>query len=142
MAIVNRVEYIDNLSKIAYWCKSTLDKDSKYFVDHHKSFAAECYENYLKEKIKNPVAASIAMRDVVQRKPIENLGFFSQNVAELERMPHIDKLVKEIAVNEAKNKKTAFLRHELIARNRINAYSVTPRLTGLEKLMFKIKLMF
>lgn len=142
MAIINRVDYLDNLSELSYMCKATLDKDSRYFIGHNRRFAVQCYENFLHEKIKNPVAASIAMRDVVQKRPIENVKDFAQNLVELERMPHIDKLVKQIADIEAQNSKTAYVRHEIISRNRINAYSVTPKLRGLKKLAFRLKLMF
>ena len=145
---MDRVSYIENLNNKAYYAKSVMDRDSSLFNEKSEfsrnwvKAASEGYQEYLKEKVKNPVAATIAMRDTVRKTPILNGKSFVLNQAKLERQPEVDQYIKQIANVEEKQAKTSFVRQEIIAKDRINLNSVTPKLKGAKKLAFKLGLMF
>lgn len=140
--IVDKPKYIDNLLNITYYARAMLDKDPKTMTVPQRYAAQAKYEAYLQEKIKNPIAASIAMRDEVRRHPIEDMKNFTQNRIKLEKNPAIDTLVKEIEKIESNHGRTSYLRQEMIARNRINLHFIMPKMTKMQKLAFKLRLMF
>ncbi len=136
----DKVSYIEGLYNKSYGVKTLLDRDTDWFEAFNKKGATKQYEMYLQEKVKNPVAAAIAMRDTVQKHPINNWEDFTKNRVALERQPQIDKLVKQIEQIEAQYPKTGYIRQELIAQGRVNLNYITPRLTGLKKLALKLKM--
>ena len=145
---MDRVSYIENLNNKAYYAKSVMDRDSSLFNEKSElsrnwvKAASEGYQDYLKEKVKNPVAATIAMRDTVRKSPILNPESFVENQAKLERRPEVDQYICQLAANDLMQAKTAYVRQEIIAKDRINLNSVTPKLKGAKKLAFKLGLMF
>lgn len=142
MLYTNRVGYIENLYANAYCCKTTLDKSAKCFKNSTEALAKEKYCEFLEDKIKNPLAATLAMRDIKEIRPIENIEDFSKNLAKLEKTPEVDCYTKKIKDIESGYNKTGYVRQEIIAQNRISLNYVTPKLNKMEKLAFKLKLMF
>lgn len=106
-----------------------------------KPKAILCYEEFLKEKIKNPVGMDIAMRDVLRREPVEDMIEFSSNVAYIEQNKGIKTLLKELYSQEAKRGKTQDLKEALIENNRINHDRITPALKGFNKFILMLKLL-
>ena len=142
MSRVNKLEYISDLYKKAYWCKATLDKPSQCFKEHSKDIAAEQYKIFMEETVKNLVAATIAMRDVLREHPLQYPGDSFQNIAVLEKQPEIDVLIKQVEQIRLSNSKTASIRHDILATDRINMHIVTPKLRGFEKFCKKLKFIF
>lgn len=142
MLRTNKIEYITNLYDTAYYCKTSLDKSSSNFNGINKDIASDKYGQFLNEKLKNPTATAIAMHDIAKSHPIENPIDFGKNIVELEKTPKIDILVKKLSEIDKSQKKTSYLRREIIANDRISLNTVLPKLTGLQKLRFRFKLMF
>lgn len=141
MNSISKMKYIEGLYEKTYLCKRAIDKDPVCF-NQCKSVAERNYKKYLEEKLKNPVAAKIAMRDVVREHPLKYPEGIGKNLFELEKSPSIDVLVKKIEQMELANHETSFLRAEIISRNRIIQSSVTPKLRGFDKFLFKLKMWF
>ncbi len=137
----NKLNYIENLYNKAYYCRASLDKETSFFHGVQEETAAENYKSFLQEKLKNPVAATIAMRDEVRVRPISNIDDFTANRVKLEQKPEIKKLIAQLAAQEINYPGTSYIRQELIAKERVNLHTVTPKLTGIKKLAFKLKLL-
>lgn len=139
---VNKVDYNSRLSSLAYYCKSSLDKNPSCFIGVQEKNATAYYKDFLIEKLKNPISATLAMRDVVAEHPIECIEDFSQNQRKLDAKPEIRDLINKINAKEDLYPKTCYARQEIIAQDRISLNYVKQKLTGLKKLAFKLKLMF
>ena len=138
--MINKVQYIQDLSEKAYLCKRTLDKNPNEFFGVTENNAAKYYQDFLKEKVKNPTMATLVFKREVELHPIENYEEFALNHAKLEKKPEIQALLKQIVAKEAMYPKTSHIRQELITQDRISMYYVKPRLTGLKKLALKLKM--
>ena len=139
---ISKVDYVDNLYNKAYWCKTALDKSHKSFDTTCYRTAANTYRAYLKEKIKNPVAAKIAMINTVKEHPIKNKDDFTKNLMEIEKNPKVETYLKKIQEIEASQARTNYIRTELLANDRINLNYVKPKLTGWQKLKLRLKILF
>ena len=139
---ISKVDYVDKLYNKAYWCKTALDKSHESFDTNSYRTASNTYRAYLKEKIKNPVAATIAMINTVKEHPIKNKEDFTKNLIQIEKHPKIEAYLKKLQEIEASQAKTSYIRAELLANDRININYVKPKLSGWEKFKLKLKMLF
>ena len=126
------------LDKIANNFKNHIDTNGEKL---NKAEALYSYSELLKEKTKNPVGMTIAIRDMLENNPIENVYEFGENLNYLERNPQIDLLVKKLEKSEESFAKIQNTKEDLIFFKRINHGFVTPKLTGIRKLILRFKLM-
>ena len=137
----NKIVSSEKLYEKAYFCKSSMDRSFRHFSpSFFTNSALAYYKDFLQAKKHNSVTASIAMRDVFSEHPIVNPETYEYNRTFLEKDPEIDCLIKECNVLESKNySKTKKIRNKIIKNNRINLYSVTPKMTIWEKFCFSFK---
>lgn len=100
-------------------------------------------EDFLKDRIKNPTIADAAMHRYVKRYPFESPKYqIINNIADLEKTPVVDTLIKQDRENYKKlYPKTGRIREALIQNDRIDLYKVTPKLKGAKKLLLRLKTM-
>lgn len=98
------------------------------------------YKNYLQEMIDNPVAAKAALIENLNKNPLKHVYYFYTFKEQLEKIPSIRNLIKKIENIEAKQSRTTLIRETLIANNRVKLDYVTPKLSGLKKILLKSKL--
>lgn len=126
----------DVLKTLTRFYKEELDKtEDKY----NHAIAAKSYENYLKEKVKNPVLAEAAFMEYINESPIKHVFFFYEFKKELEQLPNINKLVNKIQDLKFKYPKTGYLREVIFANNRIKTDYVTEKLPNYKKMFLKLK---
>ena len=107
----------------------------------NKPEALTAYSEFLKEKIKNPVGMGIAIKNVLEKNPIDDVIEFSSNIAYVEQDKGIKDLLRDVRQAELKNyARTQDIREGLIENNRINHERVMPALKGFEKFLLKLKL--
>ena len=131
----------DEVYNKAYWAKAYLDTRPCLY---ERKEASKHWKAFLKEKRECPTRANAAMQKVINRQSIYYPNFFELHKKDvLKNNPKIDMLVREIDSIEAKNyPKTRELREKLTKNNRITTSCVTKKLSGLQKLLLKLKLMF
>lgn len=142
MEILEGFGRFDRFYDNAYYCKNQIDKSGNHF---DLEYAKDDYINFLNNRLENPTIADTAMRKVVKQQPYKNPEHtIINNLGDLESVPEIDKLVRKDAKNYHKTlyPKTGTLRQTLIENDRIALDTVTPKLTGLKKLLLRLKVLF
>lgn len=135
---LKNIDYIENLYEKAYLCKASLDKGYKYRDGVHFNSEQKYYKNFLQEKKRNFLGATLAMKQVLEEHPIRQAENYEYNKAFFERNPEIDSLIKECEEQENTSyRHTKLLRKKLIDKNRINLNSVTPKMSTWEKVCFR-----
>lgn len=126
----------DILKTFTKFYKDELDTTEDKF---NQTNAEKSYENFLKEKIKNPVAADAAFIEYLNQNPIKHVYFFYSFKEKLEQLPNISKLVNKIKNLESKYPKTGYMREVIMVNNRIKPDYVTEKLSAYKKLILKAK---
>ena len=127
----------DLLKTVAKFYKEEFDKTDS---DFNPVLAEKSYENFLKEKIKNPVMADAVFINHLKDNPIKHVYHFYTFKEEIEKLPKIKNLVEKIKNIELKYPKTAYLREMLMVNQRIHPDYVTNKLSAYKKLILKSKL--
>lgn len=127
----------DVLRAITKFHKDELDKTEK---NYNPKLAEKSYENFLIEKINNPVAADSVMIDYLNKNPIKHVYNFYTFKAQLEQLPNIRKLIDKIQEIEKTHSRTASIREAIMANNRIKPDYVTEKLSGYKKFLLKSKI--
>lgn len=134
--------------------KLTINKlrmDTKMFKDsvdtmsetYSKLTAKDDYTRFLRNKISNTTRANIALHELDKSHLIMFPICHDRHLNELEKMPEVDKLLKESdAKIQALYPKTAGIRKRLIDADRIVFDRVKPSLKGLKKELLKLRVMF
>ena len=137
------------MSKISQINQTNLETKALNFIkafnnQNHfsKSDAIYCYGEFLREKVKNPVGMGIAMRDMLEKEPINDMFRFSNNIAYIEQEKGIKKLLNQYEESDAKHPNLLDVRTKLIEEKRVNHGQVTPKLKGFDKFILKLKLFF
>lgn len=125
----------DNLRNATKW--AALSCDSPWIPDN---IDINDYNRFLQEKVKNPVAAEIAMHEFSRKNNIDSTALTGNRVR-LERAPENDFLAKQLKTDYKKNyPKTGKMRWALISNNRFSLNEVKPKLTNcLKKLFIKLQ---
>ena len=134
--------------------KLTINKlrmDTKMFKDsvdtmsetYSKLAAKDDYIRFLHKKISNPTCANIALHELDKSHSIMFPICHDRHLNELEKMPEVDKLLKESdAKIQALYPKTAGIGKRLIDADRIVFDRVKPSLKGIKKELLKLRVMF
>lgn len=137
------------MSKISQINQTHLETKALNFIrafnNHNhfsKSDAIYCYGEILRERIKNPVGAEIALRDMLEKEPIDDMFRFSNNITYIEQEEGIQKLLNQYEESDAKYPNLLDVRTKLIEEKRVNHGQVTPILKGFDKFILKLKLFF
>ena len=144
MSSINKVNTITDLYNSAYLCKTSLDKDFIYSKNSPKACvdgAVYVCKKYMKQYVKNPVAAQIAMHQVVQEHPVKNQDNYMKNFEYIGENPAIEDLKKVIVQNSQNQKRTSIVRDALINNDKININYVTSKMSKIEKVVFKLKML-
>ena len=139
---VNKINRIENIQYKSYALKRSLEIYPENFVGHNYDLAINRYSEFLKEKIKNPILTKLSMNKVLKEHPPENRDYFERNLAVAKKDENIKKLLAIITKQEESQKYSLDLREKLIEENRIDLVKTTPKLSGLKKLMLRLKIMF
>ena len=134
---ISNVNRFEELKAVVRSYKQKLDSSDKKYCPEEAEYA---YKNFLKEKVKNPVASEVAFYELLNKKPIKHVFSFYKRLEELEKNPSIKKLLDKVAKKQEGQDKTQFIRQMLIVENRIKLDKVTPKLTGIKKSLLKAKL--
>lgn len=139
---IQRINYIKQLEYKSYAYKRSLETFPEHLTDRAYKLAVNRYENLLNEKISSPVLTELVLKDVLTKHPVEDKAVFKTNKQTLEKDSRIQFLLAKVTKQETLHNKTQKTRDVLLANNRINAYGINPKLTGLKKIMLRLKLMF
>lgn len=139
--MINKTQYINELQNTSKRLLKAIDQKHENFINNFESIATQEYKQYITNRLKNPVMTAIVMNDVLKNNPPQNNDTI-MNLIRLEKHPEIDTLIKSQKQNRDNYKKTAKLRSKIIEYERINTKNITPKLKKLEKIIFKIKLLF
>lgn len=131
----------DNIYGHAASYKKQLDSNPAWYDEELAQIRTE---DFLKDRIKNPTIADAALHRYVKKHPYTSSSYqVINNMADLEKTPGVDTLIKQNCENYKKlYPKTGRIRETLIDNSRIDLYKVNPKLTGIKKLLLKLKTMF
>lgn len=130
----------DDVYRKAYWAKHSLDRSKRHF--DIEDAAMDCTEFFLERK-KNRTLGDIAYAAIVKKFPIKPNSAYSQNLAELKKIPSVNCFLQEIIDFNKKNyPKTGILRKKLILNDRFRLNEVLPKLTNFQKFKMKLKTIF
>ena len=91
--------------------------------------------------MKNPIVTSLITKSVLEEHPIENIKNYAENLKTVEQHPKTQELLAKLAAININNSETQYIREDLISMGRLDLYSVTPKLSGLKKLMLKLRIL-
>ena len=138
---IQRIDYIKDLQYKLYACKSSLETYPKNLVGIEYDLAVSRYEDVLKEKIKNPICTELAMKNLLDEHPFQYKIAYKKNMARIEENESIKKLLAKIAAQEKQQENSLPLRRLLMAENRIDLFTVKPKLKGFKKFLLRLKSM-
>lgn len=136
---IDRTQYISNIRENATNLLAAIDQRHPDFIKN-KNKAAKEYKQYLTTLLENPMMTAIVMNDVIKQNPIK-YNVSALHLIELEKQPEMDTLVKGREKLYLIYEKTGRVRNAILDHGRINPETVTPKLTGLKKILFKLKAM-
>ena len=137
MEIIEGYRRFEDIRSKAYYAHSQINRKFAFF---DKEWAKEEYLTYIKEWISNSTRAKIAMHEVVNNNPKSSDYFLNKRLLLKDPiLKNADSYVK--SYEKDMYPKTLKLRNNLIKNDRINLDSVTPKLSGLKKLLLKLKTM-
>lgn len=125
----------DDLRQATQW--AAFSCDSAWNVDKNDIYN---YNGFLQEKVKNPVAAEIAMHEFSRKHNIDPTTLTGNRII-LERVPENDFLANKLKTDYKKNyPKTGKIRRALIYNDRFALNEIKPKLTNsLKKLFIKLQ---
>ena len=136
---INKSQYINNIHENSKRLLVLIDKKHQDFIGNNENIAAKEYQQYLSARLENPVMTAIIMNDTLKQNPIKNNDAI-MNLIRLEKHPEVDTLVKKCEPSFFIHERTGHIRNAILENGRICAEKVTPKLNGLKKMLFKLKL--
>lgn len=137
MEISEGFNRFEDLRAKAYYAHSGVNRKFAYF---DKKMAKRDYLTFINERMSNSTQAKIAMHEVVNNDSKSRDYFLNKRLLLKDPiLKNADSYVK--SYEKDMYPKTLKLRNNLIKNDRINLDSVTPKLSGLKKLLLKLKTM-